>query len=352
MSLITSLFKVLRGKSEQRVSLDGLLAYCDRHLEAMKHLVLPHELSKPRTPFDAPDVPNQEVSLMSLSLCQRMRVLPQALPLFYNLYKSNAFYKQKETTASRTISAEQLKVLEEKARAAGVKDIRYVKVPEYAIFKNKGAPQPYAIVFTVEMEKEPLATAPSLDCQLEVMRGYKQLARIGNQLAKFLTREGFAAYPGTALGGLTDYPHLAELAGLGAIGYHGLLITPEEGARLRINTVYTNISNLPMENNDEHQWVREFCSKCKKCIRKCPVNAIYEEPRPRGDGGMQCIEHSTCRSYFTRNYGCAICLVSCPFSQAGYDKIKARFKGNPEAPVFELGLVDSHGEQELPLHRV
>jgi NAD-dependent dihydropyrimidine dehydrogenase PreA subunit len=167
-----------------------------------------------------------------------------------------------------------------------------------------------------------------------------------------MRQNGFAAYPGTALGGLTDYTHLAEVAGLGAIGYHGLLITPQEGARLRINTIYTNITNLPIEAENEHLWVRDFCAMCKKCIRACPVQAIFEQPRPRGDGGMQCIDHAACRDYFNQNYGCAVCLAQCPFSEAGYEKVKARFKGNPKAPQFHIQRPDkpvaSHPEAREP----
>lgn len=172
------------------------------------------------------------------------------------------------------------------------------------------------------------------------MDGYKNMAIISKKLSQHLRKHGYAAYPGTALGGVTDYPHLAELAGLGAIGYHGLLISPDEGARLRINTIYTNITNLPTleatGKENEHLWVRDFCAMCKKCIRQCPVNAIYEEPKPRGDGGMQTIDHKRCRDYFTRNYGCGVCLAVCPFSHTGYAKVQARFKGNPAAPQFRI----------------
>jgi epoxyqueuosine reductase QueG len=114
------------------------------------------------------------------------------------------------------------------------------------------------------------------------------------------------------------------------------LITPGEGARLRINTIYTNITNLPVQGENEHLWVRDFCAMCHKCVRNCPVKAIYNEPVPRGDGGMQCIDHASCREYFTKNYGCAVCLAVCPFSQVGYDKVKERFKGNPTAPQFHI----------------
>jgi len=194
------------------------------------------------------------------------------------------------------------------------------------------------VIITVEMDKDKLSSAPSFNAFLEVAKGYGNLARIGNQLARFMRHSGFAAYPGTALGGLTDYTHLAEISGLGAIGYHGLLITPNEGARLRINTIYTNITNLPIQTENGHLWVRDFCVMCKKCIRGCPVQAIYEQPHPRGDGGAQCIDHAACRDYFNQNYGCAICLAKCPFSEMGYEKIKSRFKGKPKAPQFRIPI--------------
>jgi ferredoxin len=247
-------------------------------------------------------------------------------------------FRPKNDTASPALVAE----FETLARQFGAVDIGYVDVPPYAIFRGKGIPARYAIVFTVEMQKEPIETAPSFDCQLEVMDGYMRMADISLRLAHWLRDRGYAAYPGTALGGVTDYPHLAELAGLGAIGYHGLLITPGEGARVRINTIYTNISNLPTlaatGRENEHLWVRDFCAMCQKCIRQCPVDAIFDEPQPRGDGGMQTIDHATCRGYFQRNNGCGICLAVCPFSHSGYDKVHAHFKGNPDAPQFRIPL--------------
>ena len=109
-----------------------------------------------------------------------------------------------------------------------------------------------------------------------------------------------------------------------------------EGARLRINTIYTNITNLPIKTENEHQWVRDFCAMCKKCVRSCPVDAIFEQPQARGDGGMQCIDHDACRDYFDQHFGCAVCLKVCPFSQIGYDKVHARFKGNNDAPQFRI----------------
>lgn len=301
-------------------------------------MIPPAPNSPPRTPFDS-DLPSEQISMLRMTPRQRLRVLSNGLPMHVNMQRGARMYEGR-IAPPRRASPEFVADLEPRAREAGAKDVRYVRVPRTAIFRDKGIPHDNAIVFTVEMEKAPIDSAPSFDCMCEVMRGYRRLASISNGLARHLRAHGFAAYPGTALGGLTDYPLLAELAGLGAIGYHGLLISPGEGARLRINTIYTNIDNLPITTENEHLWVRDFCAMCRKCIRECPVDAIFDQPRPRGDGGMQCIDHDTCRDYFTANYGCAICLAVCPFSQAGYDKVRARFTGNPDAPQFRIPVAE------------
>ena len=337
--MLGKLIKMFAGNDGEArgPSLDTILKPLDAHLDNFDTLVEPAPESKPRTPFDS-GLPRKELSTANLKPKQMLKLLPVMAPLMLGMQKSARMYDGAFKPSKSEATPEFIAELERMARAAGAKDIAYVKVPNYAIFKDKGIPHQYAVVFTVEMNKDPIDTSPSFESFHEVAKGYKNLAVIGNKLAKRMQKEGFAAYPGTALGGITDYPHLAELAGLGTIGYHGLLISPHEGARLRINTIYTNITNLPIQSENEHAWVRDFCSMCKKCVRSCPVGAIFDEPQPRGDGGMQCIEHDSCRKYFASNHGCAICLKVCPFSQAGYDKVKAKFKGNENAPQFRIPL--------------
>lgn len=336
MALVNLIFKTMISGTGKKPSLDSMLAVFDRELENFQTLVQPDATSKPRTPFDSSNLTFEQMYMSQMTLRQILTLLPVMLPLRAQMSQSARLYDGQFTPTRSEATPEFLPNLENMARTAGAADIRYVRVPRNAIFQHKGVPHEYAVVITVEMDREKLANAPSFDAFWEVAKGYGNLARIGNQLAGFMRRNGFAAYPGTALGGLTDYTHLAEVAGLGAIGYHGLLITPNEGARLRINTIYTNITNLPIQTENEHLWVRDFCALCKKCIRGCPVQAIYDQPRPRGDGGMQCIDHAACRDYFNQNYGCAVCLVRCPFSDMGYEKVKARFKGNPRAPQFRI----------------
>ena len=317
-------------------SLDALLSHFDKELENFSDLVQPAPESKPRTPFDSPNVKANKFSGMRLA--QIPDLLSTMLPLVLKMRQGSKLYDGKFQPKADTATPEFIEELEKLARQDGARDIRYIKVPRNAIFKGKGLPYQYAIIFTVEMDKGKMSTAPSFDAFLEVAKGYKRMAFISYKIAVLMRKNGFAAYPGTALGGITDYTHLGELAGLGAIGYHGLLITPKEGARVRINTIYTNIENLPIteQSENKHLWVRDFCALCKICIRSCPAKAIFDQPVPRGDGGMQSIDHAACRDYFNQYQGCAICLAKCPFGQISYAKIKASFKGNQFAPQIRI----------------
>jgi epoxyqueuosine reductase QueG len=74
-------------------------------------------------------------------------------------------------------------------------------------------------------------------------------------------------------------------AGLGDIGFHGLLTTPEYGPRIRLAGVLTEmpaVSGGPRENK-----LLEFCKECGLCIEKCPAQAISQEGVDVG----RCVKH-------------------------------------------------------------
>ncbi|MEO1289987.1 MAG: reductive dehalogenase domain-containing protein [Chloroflexota bacterium] len=271
-------------------------------------------------------------------------MLPLMGKLMLEMNKGGNFYKKQFKPTQQEATPEFIAELKQLAFEHGATAVKFTKVPEDSIFTGKAIPEPYAIVFTVKMDKEQIDTAPSFEAFLEVAKGYKRMAIISNIVSDFMRDSGYAAYPGTALGGLTDYSRIAEVAGLGAIGYHGLLITPDEGALLRINTIYTNITNLPIEEENPHTWVRDFCAKCNKCIRKCPVKAIFDQPKVQANGRVKCIDGKTCLDYFAANHGCGICIDVCPFSQVGYDVIHERFKGNPDAPFYDIPMPVAQAE--------
>lgn len=186
-------------------SLDSILEPLDAHLKNFDTLVLPAPESKPRTPFDS-GLPRKELSTANFTPKQVAKLLPVMAPLMLGMQKSAGMYDGKFQPTKSEATPEFIAELERTAKASGVSDVAYVKVPNNAIFKDKGIPHPYAVVFTVEMAKEPISTSLSYESFHEVAKGYKNLAVISNKLAKKMRKEGFGAYPGTALGGITDYP--------------------------------------------------------------------------------------------------------------------------------------------------
>lgn len=71
MAFMTMIFKAVLGTGMgKKPSLDGLLARLDRELENFKTLVPPAAESKPRTPFDSPNLTFDQMYLSQLSLRQ------------------------------------------------------------------------------------------------------------------------------------------------------------------------------------------------------------------------------------------------------------------------------------------
>ncbi|MCA9840298.1 MAG: hypothetical protein KC422_25530, partial [Trueperaceae bacterium] len=183
--MVDKLLNLLRGSGSKAPSLDAILNEADKHLTNFSSLVLPTPEAKPRTPFDS-GLPKEKMSMMNISLGQRLKFLSRGLPLFLNMQKSARMYDGKFKASKTQASPEFFRELENLARRAGAKDLAYVKVPRNAIFQGKGIPHEYAIVFTVEMQKAAIDTSPSFESQYEVIRGYKNLAIIGNKLARFM----------------------------------------------------------------------------------------------------------------------------------------------------------------------
>jgi epoxyqueuosine reductase len=75
-----------------------------------------------------------------------------------------------------------------------------------------------------------------------------------HKMSEILRKEGFRSLPLSAIGpvdqrfmtSLLSYKHTAELAGLGRIGRHSLLITPEFGPRVRLACLLTE---APLEHS-------------------------------------------------------------------------------------------------------
>lgn len=224
------------------------------------------------------------------------------------------------------IDPETLRELEDFARSLGITDIGYTRVETRYIFRDFRLLFPNAIVFTMQMDRAKIKQAPSIPSFIEIWRTYHQLGVIVNQVAGFLRQRGYNAQAGPALGGDVSYVPLAVDAGLGYAGKNGLLITRDNGPRVRLAVVFTEIENLPLAEENPYRWVRDYCEICNSCVEQCPADAIYRETKTHTDGGPVFIDHTKCADPFSNHNGCTLCIKYCPFSFAEYDKLKARFE--------------------------
>jgi len=137
-----------------------------------------------------------------------------------------------------------------------------------------------------------------------------RLNRAVHELANLFRKEGYRSLPLPVLGpmdqrfltALFSYKHAAELAGLGTIGRHSLLITPEFGPRVRLACLLTEapLKASPLAEKD-------YCSKCNACIRKCPAQALQVPRR----GEAYSINKFACRTYRLAGLNCGVCMKTC-----------------------------------------
>ena len=235
--------------------------------------------------------------------------------------------KNNPYSGKKHIDAETLTELEAYAKRLGVAEIGYTKVDPRYIFRGFRILYENAIVFTIEMDKAKIKGAPNMESFKEVFRTYYQVGLTVNKVADWLRERGFNAHAGPAGGGDVSYIPVAIDAGLGVAGKNGLLMTRNNGPRVRLAAVYTDIENLPFSQDNPHSWIRDYCEACNLCVEKCPVDAIYMETITHADGGPVFIDHTLCAAPFSNDNGCTLCIKYCPFSYGDYDKMKARLNG-------------------------
>ncbi len=253
------------------------------------------------------------------------KVAPLMISVIRNQNKVLNSLKKNPLEPRTEITEDELAELEKLAKKKGAEIIGYTKIPSNLIFENKALLHTNAIVLGFEMDKKKIDSAPSKKCLHEVLRTYDDLGIVSNSLAKFLRKKGFSAHAGHPLMGAALYPPMAQMAGIAFLGYSGIMISPEFGPRFRLAAVFTGIENLPEKPEDEHCWVREYCKACKKCIRECPGEAIFDEPKIHDNGQITHVENTKCMPHFINEYGCSICIKVCPFNNVDYYQLKENF---------------------------
>jgi reductive dehalogenase len=176
-----------------------------------------------------------------------------------------------------------------------------------------------AIVLAVAMNTELIEKSPKVAGGTAVNLGYSRMGILAVSLAEFIRSMGYLAIPcmnDTAL----SVP-LAIDAGLGELGRHGLLITPEFGSNVRLCKVLTNMPLLHDQPID--MGITEFCAQCLLCAQHCPANAItsgkasFEGVCQNNNPGIRKwhVKSSDCLHFWQQNgVDCANCIAVCPFT--------------------------------------
>ncbi len=111
---------------------------------------------------------------------------------------------------------------------------------------------------------------------------------------------------------------IAHIAGLGWIGKSCLLVTPEDGPRVRFITVLTD---APLEARNEPMPQR--CGDCRTCVDICPVGAIRGRNYQAGEPREERLDFRKCQEYFDSQKismkwdVCGLCLYACPHGRTG-----------------------------------
>lgn len=114
----------------------------------------------------------------------------------------------------------------------------------------------------------------------------------------------------------------AMQAGLGQLGRHGMLITPQFGANLRLGQILTDMPLIPDQPIDFG--VTEFCNACKKCATNCPSHSITHAFRSTEPITISNVANELKWQFNPENchinlYGykkpCEICISVCPFTK-------------------------------------
>ena len=186
--------------------------------------------------------------------------------------------------------------------------------PEFP-FKPKSV-----VVIAVEMDYRGMSCSPSAIESAATGLGYSHMAEVSYSLSTFILQLGYKAF---ALGNdvALSVPY-AIAAGLGELGRHGLLITPEFGPRVRLAKVFTELELKPDKPKTFGVW--EFCKSCKRCAETCPPEAIpFGEPTLEGPtvsnnpGVLKWyIDPEKCIQFWRQNGSdCSNCIASCPYNK-------------------------------------
>jgi reductive dehalogenase len=179
---------------------------------------------------------------------------------------------------------------------------------------------PNIIVIGEPMDLDLTMTVPSALSGTATGMGYTHDTVTLLALTQYIKNLGYRAFASMNDSALAI--PLAVQAGLGEVGRHSLLITPEFGPRLRLGKIFTD---MPLVlDRPKNFGVREFCDICQRCSNACPPKAIPAEPPSKKAHSISNLKGVTkwtthaekCFKFWAaQNSDCSICIRVCPYNR-------------------------------------
>jgi ferredoxin len=150
---------------------------------------------------------------------------------------------------------------------------------------------------------------------MESAKQYVEASRVAVPLAAAIRYLGFDARAHIDGSYQVICPLVARDAGLGEIGRMSLLMTSNQGPRVRLGVVTTSLPLIP-DGRKPVASVIDFCNICKKCAENCPSKSIPFDDRRKVDGAIRWkLDADTCFRYWNViGTDCGICMNVCPYS--------------------------------------
>ena len=201
-------------------------------------------------------------------------------------------------------------------------------IPAYAWYSHSAdgevieARHANAVIFVLDQGYETMEGASGDDwiSGAQSMRAYLRASMIACTLAAQIRSLGWAAEAHTAAHDEINHIPLLLRAGIGELSRIGeLVLNPFVGPRFKSGVVTTD---MPLRADRPIDFgLQDFCNKCSKCARECPVGAIRFGPKVMFNGyEMWKPDVDRCARYRITNMrgsACGRCMKTCPYNTEG-----------------------------------
>ncbi|MAU41517.1 MAG: hypothetical protein CMF31_07830 [Kordiimonas sp.] len=236
--------------------------------------------------------------------------------------------KCEELEATPDVNAEALKAL---CYYMGADMVGVCKIPDYAWYSHDfdgSEIQPYhryAVAVLVDQGYETMEGASGDDwvSGAQSMRAYLRAGQICGVVSSHIRNLGYSARSHGVMDQDVLHIPLILQAGLGELSRIGeLVLNPYVGPRFKSGVITFDMPVTPDKPVDFG--LQDFCEKCNKCARECPVTAIPHGPKIMFNGyEMWKPDVEKCARYRITNSGgagCGRCMKTCPYNLEGVMK--------------------------------